>query len=326
VGYDETFLKTTNGGINWIVLKPPRAYHAYLGTFFINQYTGWICGSGQYVYKTTNGGISLDDSSNTNGAWFFDLYFKDASTGVMCGEGAELFKTTNGGINWIKITIPNGGSLGDFYKLSFVNNLYGWVVGTDRKVYRTTDFGSSWDTISKVIGAVNCQSSYFSSMNTGYVGCVNSGSMLFKSTNGGYNWVVQSGYPNNAFVGSIIFINNYTGWTVGGGGNIRYTTNGGLTFISSNEEIKLDEFNLFQNFPNPFNLETNIEFNLNKNNFYKLEIFDIIGKRVDILFRGFKQKGNFTIKYNANKLSSGIYFYKLSSPDVSVVKKFILLK
>jgi photosystem II stability/assembly factor-like uncharacterized protein len=328
VGYDETFLKTTNGGINWIVLRS-GAYgnsHAFLGVFFINPTTGWICGSGQYVYKTTNGGISLDDSSYTNGSWYWDIYFKDALTGVMCGQGAEVFKTTNGGINWIQVPVPNGGSLGIFHKISFINNLYGWIVGTDRKVYRTTNFGSSWDSIATVIGAVNCQSSYFSSMNTGYVGCVNNPPMLFKTTNGGFNWVVQNNYPTNGFVGSIIFLNDYTGWTVGGGGNIRYTTNGGLTFISGNGEIKTKEFELEQNYPNPFNLRTNIEFKLIKNDFYSLEIFNIEGKRIEIIFSEFKQEGNFSINYDAKKLSSGIYFYKLSSPDVSVVKKFILLK
>ena len=328
VGDFETFLKTTNGGINWIVLRSGSYGNSpsFHGVFFINPNTGWICGQGYYVFRTTNSGISLDDSSYVFWGNLWDMYFKDASTGVMCGEGAGIFKTTNGGTNWVNIPTPNGGSLGNFYKISFINNLYGWVVGSDRKVYRTTNFGSSWDSIGKVTGAVNCQSSYFSSMNTGYVGCVNNPPMLFKTTNGGFNWAVQNNYPTNGFVGSIVFLNDYTGWTVGGGGNIRYTTNGGLTFISSNEEIYLKEFELYQNFPNPFNSKTNIEFKLIKNDFYKLEIFNIEGKRVEIIFSEFKQEGNFSINYDANNLSSGIYYYKLSSPDVSVVKKFILLK
>jgi photosystem II stability/assembly factor-like uncharacterized protein len=62
VGWFETVLKTTDGGNNWFALKngPVGLPHSYESVFFINQYTGWFGGYGNYVYKTTNGGISFD--------------------------------------------------------------------------------------------------------------------------------------------------------------------------------------------------------------------------------------------------------------------------
>lgn len=162
VGYFETILKTTNGGTNWILLKSGAFGQSpsYFTTFFVNYNTGWIGGTGQYIFKTTNEGTTFD-SSFVLGNWFYDIYFNNTSTGLICGNAASMFKTTNWGFNWINITIPHGGSLATIYKLSFCNNLTGWIIGSDNKVYKTTDFGNNWDSIGIVVGAVNVKSSFF---------------------------------------------------------------------------------------------------------------------------------------------------------------------
>jgi photosystem II stability/assembly factor-like uncharacterized protein len=272
VGYFETILKTTNGGTNWVLLKsgPFSQSPSYNCLFFININTGWICSNNYYIFKTTNGGISFD--STFLFAEMEDIYFKDAMTGLVCGSTSDMFKTTNGGTNWINIPMPTGSSGGSIiYKINFVNNQFGWAIGLNNKVFKTTNFGSSWDSIGYVVGASNIRSSFFSDINTGWAGCVNSSNIqLYKSTNGGYNWIAQINYQNIAFVSSIYFLDNNTGWTVGGGGYIYHTTNGGISFITKEEEVIADEFKLFQNYPNPFNTQTNISFLITKNDKYKL--------------------------------------------------------
>ena len=87
-----------------------------------------------------------------------------------------------------------------------------------------------------------------------------------------------------------------------------------------------ESFVLYQNYPNPFNSQTNINFDIKVSDFYKLEIYDITGKVVEIILNKFLNYGSFQINYNAYNLSSGVYFYKLSSKNFSQLKKFVLIK
>jgi hypothetical protein len=95
--------------------------------------------------------------------------------------------------------------------------------------------------------------------------------------------------------------------------------------IESNTNIP-EKYELYQNFPNPFNSQTEIKFDLIKNGNYKMELYDMLGKRIDVILNEYKNAGSYKINYNAFKLSSGMYFYKLSSPEINIIKKFVLIK
>ena len=83
---------------------------------------------------------------------------------------------------------------------------------------------------------------------------------------------------------------------------------------------------LNQNFPNPFNSTTNIRFSIINKSKYKLEIFNSLGKKVNNAFEQELDKGNYGIMYDAQDLSTGVYFYRLSGDVFSETKKFILIK
>ena len=95
--------------------------------------------------------------------------------------------------------------------------------------------------------------------------------------------------------------------------------------VDENSSNELD-FNLYQNYPNPFNPETNIIFRLNKEGKTKLSIFDILGSKVADLIDDYEESGLHIVRFNASNLSSGIYFYKLSSNNLIITRKMILLK
>ena len=113
----------------------------------------------------------------------------------------------------------------------------------------------------------------------------------------------------------------------------RYKTNQ-FGFIPPDEPVGIqpitnnipDKFILHQNYPNPFNSTTTIEFSLKKDGIYKIEVYDILGRKVDEILNEFKQTGSYKINFNADKLSSGVYFYRLVSPEVRIIKSFILIK
>lgn len=85
-------------------------------------------------------------------------------------------------------------------------------------------------------------------------------------------------------------------------------------------------YNLFNNYPNPFNPSTKIKFALPSKDFVSLTVYDITGKLVSTLVNSSMEAGNYNVEFNAASLSSGIYFYKLETTGYSNVKKMILIK
>ncbi|MFA7361667.1 MAG: YCF48-related protein [Candidatus Kapaibacterium sp.] len=328
IGMFKTILKTTNGGDNWIAIQngPYGTGDSYNSMFFLNNNTGWISGSGQKIWKTTNGGDSLIQIYIAD--WVNDIYFKDAMTGILCGDGGFLQRTTNGGYNWYTPNINLNYMGYTFHELATINNQYCWVIGRENApVYRSTDFGMNWDSIGKVSGIFDIYSARFSNANTGWCGGGGTpGGRMFRTTNGGYNWTRMDNDNNPGYVDDIYFYNDSLGWATGSNGMVLYTTNGGLSYVNQISTVIPESFVLHQNYPNPFNNTTNIMIEIKERDFYKLEIYDVTGKKVDNLLEGIKTPGTYQINYNASKLSSGIYFYKLICSNYIQTKKFSLIK
>ncbi len=83
---------------------------------------------------------------------------------------------------------------------------------------------------------------------------------------------------------------------------------------------------LNQNYPNPFNPTTKIRFAIPKSGLISLKVYDITGKEIATLIEDNLQPGTYEYEFNATGLSSGIYFYKLSSSEYTETKKMLLIK
>ncbi|MBI9070698.1 MAG: aryl-sulfate sulfotransferase [Melioribacteraceae bacterium] len=101
------------------------------------------------------------------------------------------------------------------------------------------------------------------------------------------------------------------------------------TAVSETESIM--EFNLKQNYPNPFNPATTIEYTLpnvetRHASSLRLELFDILGRKIKTLVNEYQKPGNYKIEFDASYLASGIYIYQLNYEEYSVSKKMLLIK
>jgi hypothetical protein len=85
-------------------------------------------------------------------------------------------------------------------------------------------------------------------------------------------------------------------------------------------------FQLAQNYPNPFNPTTTIAYTLNSVGKVRLSVYDLMGKEVAILVDGIQPAGQQKAQFNASKLSSGIYFYKLQTAGQVLTRKMTLVK
>lgn len=98
------------------------------------------------------------------------------------------------------------------------------------------------------------------------------------------------------------------------------------TSVSNKSQSLLNNCELGQNFPNPFNPTTNIEFSIQRSEHISLKVYDILGNEVAVLVNEQKNQGNHLVSMNASKLSSGVYFYRMEAGNYSNTKKMLLLK
>ncbi|CUU01884.1 Por secretion system C-terminal sorting domain-containing protein [Candidatus Kryptobacter tengchongensis] len=113
----------------------------------------------------------------------------------------------------------------------------------------------------------------------------------------------------------------------------RVNRNGSIEF---SDEVKIGvglkrDFEIIGNFPNPFNSETRIIYNLFNDTYVKLTVYDIVGREIAILVDGFQSAGRHEISFNlgnvkSNEITSGIYFYKLQTQRGYEIRKMIVIK
>ena len=96
--------------------------------------------------------------------------------------------------------------------------------------------------------------------------------------------------------------------------------------IAYAEVIGLNQFELYQNYPNPFNPTTMISYYLPKNANIKLNVYNVLGQKVAELINGYQTEGKHRIEFDAGKLSSGVYFYKLQAGSNIRIKKMAVAK
>lgn len=146
----------------------------------------------------------------------------------------------------------------------------------------------------------------------------------------GSNWKnttrITFTYDENQNNTMYLFETNYdgSGWTTFN--EITSTYEVFVTDVETEMGVVPEKFSLSQNYPNPFNPSTKIKFSIPQESRVSLKLYDVTGKEVGTLVNEFMQTGSYTINFNANELSSGIYFYQLQTDGFVQTKKMTLLK
>ncbi len=86
------------------------------------------------------------------------------------------------------------------------------------------------------------------------------------------------------------------------------------------------KFSLYQNYPNPFNPVTHIKFDLPKDEFVKITLYDMLGREVQVITNEFRKAGSYELRFDAENLSSATYFYRIEAGNFTDTKKMILVK
>ncbi len=277
-------------------------YSTNLGANWVNTngYSGYggLIFNGNNVYGLHhNGGIFKSILGSTS--WtritgnlstdikVYDLKLKVNTIYIATEAGA--WSSTNEGANWTNINVFNYSSV--FSSIEVLNN---HIIASTRnnvnpllnKVYITADNGSNWDNI------------------TGSLPITNDNYIQEIAYNSNYIFVIlyNTGFVYRRPLSEIII---------------------GITPISS---IVPDKHSLSQNYPNPFNPTTNINFDIQKAGHVKIVVYDINGKEISTLVNEELKKGSYKADIDGSDLSSGIYYYTMTSEDFVETKKMMLIK
>ena len=291
-------LRTTNGGQDWISpTAPPEVYELY-DVKLVTSSVGYAVGRYGRIYKTTDGGISWDKKFSNNFYNFYGVAFFDEDKGFAVGDSIKIgvsygliLKTTDGGSTWSKQVLDSPLQFND---VTFTDNNNWYAVGTSVTTQPTSIIGR-----------------------------------IFKSTNAGISWFEQQiPFKSTRFIEGISAFDNDNLIAVGWDGMVLGTTNGGGT-TSVEEDIVgyiPEEFILQQNYPNPFNPTTTISWQSPIGSHQTIKVYDVLGNEVATLVDEYLPVGSFKVEFNAEGLSSGIYFYKLQAGSFVETKKMVLLK
>ncbi len=274
--------RTTNGGINWEKRDngiPANSYPDRI--YFYNSRNGFAYHEGvSFCYKTTDGGSSWIQQQGD----FSKIYFFDSLNGYKAAGG--FFRTSNGGVNWSQDSLPD-------------------VIGNTYTVKWTNNFTIINDSIIYLIGA------YFQ-----YLSNLSTKALVYKTTNSGLNWGYQ--IPDTSYnfftLTKLFSLNKNNVWLYSTWKGLFSSTGGDSTVFVVVNNISADipkEYKLEQNYPNPFNSTTNIKYKILKSSVVRINVMDVLGRRIQTIVNQKHSPGTYQISFDGNSLPSGIYFYQL---------------
>ena len=238
---------TGDFGANWQG-ETADVYRDYFDVFFLDDQNGWICGRGGVIWNTTSGGDSWTRQNLAGPKFASRIQFTDANHGWVAGGEAIILRTSDGGAAWQMAILrnpPYPGDTVDFYGISFVDSMRGWVAagrfpeGDSFKkgqgyIVRLTVSG---DSLAEVLQRRDTIYDFFDvefvdSLNGWVVGGndLTMAAAVLHTTDGGATWVEQSVPTGARLLRAVKFTSPTQGWACGRNGTIVRTSDAGANW------------------------------------------------------------------------------------------------
>lgn len=334
--------RTTNRGLSFSYIGPPSLDNpAFAAPFVVCPSNPNVIYAGsRKIHKSINGGTNwttLNSDRQLDGNEILSIGVSATSTDTLyvatapINSRAKVFKSTNGGNSFVEIT----GNLPDRYPddiaVDPTNSKIVYIVfsgfGTPH-LYKTTNGGESWFDISSQLPDVPSSAIAINPANPNQLFFGNDLGVYY-SPDRGENWFsINNGLP---YACQVIDLSIPKGTDL-----IRVVTHGNGVYQASisqivsnvkNEKVVGYNFRLEQNFPNPFNSSTKINFTTPFSDRHVVKLFNIEGKELETIFDGYLSKGEHFLNFKMNeKYSNGVYIYQLSVGEYRIAKKMVYLK
>ncbi len=321
------------------------------GVSFPDDLHGWTGGGSisptveGWVHRTTDGGITWSGRILSTPYPVRVVYFFDSQVGIAQGGEVNsgiggIWESIDGGVNWTE-AVSTGMEMGsiDWQRIS-ADSIDIWSVGY------TSSGGFHSGVFKKRIGfnVVPVELTSFNAL-VNYEKVILKWETATETNNKGFE--IQRINNGNTFR-DIAFIQgngtttqkhsySFSDNEVSAGNysyrlkQIDYDGSYHYSSIASAEVIGINQFAVYQNYPNPFNPTTMINYYIPVSGNVQLKIYNVLSQEVAILVNGYQGTGNHSIEFDAGKLTSGIYFYKLQAKGVdgsafTSTRKMMLMK
>lgn len=307
--------KSIDSGASWNRLNSDLTdiYFLSLGIDGNKMYAGSVLNK---IYISTNNGINWTDSVSVIGR-INSIAIKNNS--VLAATDGGIIGSFDKGITWRYIFTK----VSHFIKVSGEKIYIGFSDG----LFYSDDDGIQWHQINILPDNYPNQHTYLALETYNAYIFLSAGSegILYSGDNGvswkSINDNLASRYPNAySNVRCLSVFNNYL---------FNGTQEQGIwrRDINTITNFKIPKsFLLEQNFPNPFNPSTLINYEVPIKSLVRLEVYDVLGRKITTLVNEEKSAGIYSIQFNGYKLSSGVYYYTLLANDFIQTKKMILIK
>jgi photosystem II stability/assembly factor-like uncharacterized protein len=332
-GTNKGLYRTTNDGSNWTRITAGFPVNStYLSIFGItvsgNNFVAAVQANNPNfssgIYYSTNEGLSWVPSNLG-----FGSVFAVGSNGLgecltvvsTVANQNGLYRSTNDGVNWVQNIYYFNNP--DVERIT--GNGQNWMMSTLFTTFRSNNDGYDWGTSQ----AGNCGAIFtYTQMGNNIVFGGNCSGMFMK-TSWDASWQdIGTGFPSNTDVEASCVNDTYVfAGTSDRAVWRRPLSELGLTGVNGNNNAGVPkEYKLEQNYPNPFNPNTVISYSIPKFSNVKLIIYDAMGRVISELINRKQDAGNYNINFNGTSLSSGVYFYKLTTESFTQTKKMLLVK
>lgn len=334
VGTRGTILKTTDQGTTWSSKTSGLNLDLY-GVSFGGRLSevGIAVGDNGTILRTTDQGETWEpvtsDINIIKQINYRSVALGNENNGVIVGQNGALLLTSNGGLSWYNSPsyIPNV----NFVFTIMVNENTAFATGENGTIIKTTNAGETWETIGTGVNNTLYRIRFADDLNAISVG---TDGIILKTTDGGVSWVNEtSGTTNN--LNCLFVVNDQVSYTGGTDGIILKTTDGGANWFQQGvysspvNSFETKEINLSV-YPNPSNPNSVINYSISDLSYVTIKIFDILGKELSVLVNDVHDKGVYSVSFDGEKLSSGMYFCKIVVQDKSGITaktmKIILVK
>jgi|WetSurMetagenome_2_1015567.scaffolds.fasta_scaffold149018_2 hypothetical protein len=247
-------------------------------------------------------------------------------------EELILAKSTNFGDSWLYYSLNEFDTPCTAIAIDPINSdiLYLSIEG---EIIKTTDGGLNWFRTGLQNSSATFTSIIVDQYNNDHIlfggRTLANNFLLYESYNQGSSWMkIEPALVLPAITGMIAdTLDNTFSIFIGTRGNGVFRYKSSLTSLDEESNMMVpSKLLLHQNHPNPFNPTTRISYELPVSGLVTLKVFDILGREITTLVNEEKSAGKYEVEFSSNNLSSGIYFYTLTSREYSRTKKMVLLR
>ena len=321
--------KTTDGGTTFTPLTSDMGTSAIYSIYMVNSNLGYLSGSTGKVRKTTDGGTTwttVDPGTYTPTLYSID--FKDENNGMVVGSSGLTFYTNDGGATWYVENTSMSTIYGVHVEKFSTDTSAAYVCGTNSYIMKN----------SHVIVPVEL-ASFSASVNGNNVTLswmtateLNNRGFNVERTTGEENWtelVFIQGHGTTSETQVYSFIDKDLA-----AGTYSYRIkqidfDGSYKYYNLKQDVEIAapiSYALSQNYPNPFNPTTTIKYSVPVDGFVNIAVFNVLGEEVANLVNSVHKAGNYELTFDATKLASGMYIYRMESGNYVSIKKMMILK